>query len=312
MTAALRFGYGTNGLADHSLPDALSWLADEGYDGVAVTLDHRLDPLSPGLAGRAATLGEQARDLGLGVVVETGARFVLDRAAKHHPTLCSDDPAGRRRRLDYLRLAVDAGEAMGAEAVSFWSGTPDPGVPATRAWDHLVAGCAELVEYAAGRGVILGFEPEPGMLVDRIGGYGRLAAALGDPPGFGLTLDVGHCRCNEDDDIVACVRRAGPRLVNVQIEDMRRGVHEHLDFGEGEIDFPPALAALGEVGYTGLVAVELPRHSHAAHEVVPRALAFLRAAAGERARSDEVGRRLGLGPRSQAMSRQAKSGGIVT
>ncbi|MGW4149959.1 sugar phosphate isomerase/epimerase, partial [Streptomyces albogriseolus] len=29
-----------------------------------------------------------------------------------------------------------------------------------------------------------------------------------------------------------------------QIEDMRRGVHEHLPFGDGEIDFPPVLAAL--------------------------------------------------------------------
>jgi sugar phosphate isomerase/epimerase len=280
--SSLRFGYGTNGLADHGLADALAWLADEGYDGVAVTLDHRLDPLAPGLPARAAALGEQARDLGLGIVVETGARYVLERAAKHQPTLCSDDPDGRRRRLDYLRLAVDAGEAMGAEAVSFWSGTPDAGVTAAVAWDRLVAGCAELVDHAAGRGVTLGFEPEPGMLVDRLAGYERLAAALGDPPLFGLTLDVGHCRCNEDDDVVTCVRRSGRRLVNVQIEDMRRGVHEHLDFGEGEIDFPPVLAALSEVGYRGLVAVELPRHSHAAHEVVPRALAFLRAASGDR------------------------------
>lgn len=274
----LRFGYGTNGLADHALPDALAWLAEVGYAGVAVTLDHRLEPFAPGLAARAGALGEQARRLGLGLVVETGARYVLDRAAKHQPTLCSEDPDGRRRRLDYLRLAIDAGAGMGAEAVSFWSGTPDAGTPPTAAWDRLRAGCAELVDHAAGRGVTLGFEPEPGMLVDRLSGYERLAADLGDPAGFGLTLDVGHCRSNEDDDVPACVRRAAPRLVNVQIDDMRRGEHEHLDFGEGEIDFPPVLAAFAEAGYRGLVAVELPRHSHQAHRTVPASLAFLRAA----------------------------------
>ena len=35
---------------------------------------------------------------------------------------------------------------------------------------------------------------------------------------------------------------------------MRRGVHEHLPFGEGEVDLPAVLAALSDIGYGGLVA----------------------------------------------------------
>ena len=33
-------------------------------------------------------------------------------------------------------------------------------------------------------------------------------------------------------------------------------------FGEGEMDFPPIIAALAEIGYDGGVHVELSRHSH--------------------------------------------------
>jgi sugar phosphate isomerase/epimerase len=121
------------------------------------------------------------------------------------------------------------------------------------------------------------------MFVEDLDGYDRLFERLGRPPRFGLTLDIGHCRCLERESVPDCVRRAGPRLVNVQIDDMRRGTHEHLEFGEGEIDFPPVLAALAEIGYRGLVAVELPRHSHAAPDVCRRSLDFLRTAA-ERAR----------------------------
>jgi sugar phosphate isomerase/epimerase len=66
--------------------------------------------------------------------------------------------------------------------------------------------------------------------------------------------------------------------VNVHIEDARRGTHEHLDFGEGDISFPEALAALGGVDYRGLVCVELSRHSHVAHQAVPRARSFLHTA----------------------------------
>src|SRR5690606_25744286 len=76
-----------------------------------------------------------------------------------------------------------------------------------------------------------------------------------------------------------CVREAAPWLRHVQIEDMRRGVHEHLPFGDGEIDFPPVLAALADTGYRGLTVVELPRHSHAGPHFAAHSLPFLRAAA---------------------------------
>ena len=47
----------------------------------------------------------------------------------------------------------------------------------------------------------------------------------------------------------------------------------------GELDLPAALAALEDIGYEGLVAVELSRHSHKAHDVVPAAMRALRGAA---------------------------------
>jgi L-ribulose-5-phosphate 3-epimerase len=77
-------------------------------------------------------------------------------------------------------------------------------------------------------------------------------------------------------------------LVNVQIDDMRRGVHEHLPFGTGEVDFPPVLSALRDVGYGGLVTVELPRHSHAAPIVARESLLFLRHAERAAARTPAV------------------------
>jgi sugar phosphate isomerase/epimerase len=279
----IRFGYGTNGFANHRLPDALDVIAGLGYTGVALTLDHHhLDPYAGGLARRVAEVADHLRTLGLGVVVETGARYLLDPRRKHAPTLLDDD---RDQRVGFLRTAVAIGADLGAEAVSFWSGVRPAHVPPDLAWDRLVDGCARVLEEA--RGVPLGFEPEPGMLVDTIAGWHALRRELGGPDGFGLTLDIGHCRCNEPDPVPDCVTAVGPYLVNVQIDDMRRGTHEHLEFGEGEIDFPPVLRALAGSGYRGLVAVELPRHSHAAPDVAARSLAFLRDAERASARQDE-------------------------
>ncbi|GIF10172.1 sugar phosphate isomerase/epimerase family protein [Actinoplanes teichomyceticus] len=273
----LRFGYGTNGFANHRLTDTLTILADLGYHGVALTLDHgHLDPFAPGLARRVDAVAADLARLGLSLVIETGARYLLDPWEKHAPTLLHDE---RELRIDFLRRAVAVGADLGAEAVSFWAGVRPPGVDERTAWQRLVGGCADVVAAAEEHAVVLGFEPEPGMLVEDIAGWRRLHDALGSPARFGITLDIGHCRCREPEPVPDCVAAVADHLVNVQIDDMRRGVHEHLPFGTGEIDFPPVLAALHAAGYRGLVAVELPRHSHAAPAVAARSIQFLKAAA---------------------------------
>ncbi|MEV4416754.1 TIM barrel protein [Catellatospora sp. NPDC049609] len=270
----LRFGYGTNGFANHRLADALDVIAELGYTGVALTLDHaHLDPYAPDVKDQVARTARLLAERELAVVVETGARYLLDPRRKHAPTFLHDDA---HRRVDFLKRAVDIAAELGAEAVSCWAGVRPAHVSPDVAWQLLAEGCAEVTGHAAERGVALGFEPEPGMLVETLADWQRLRELVGEH--LKLTLDIGHCRANEPLDVADCVRLAGPHLVNVQIDDMRRGVHEHLEFGAGEIDFPPVLRALAETGYTGLVAVELPRHSHAAPDVAARSLSFLRAA----------------------------------
>ncbi len=275
----LRFGYGTNGFGSHRLDDALAVIAGLGYDGVALTLDHpHLDPFEPGLARRTAAVARRLADLGLAVVVETGARYVLDPWRKHEPTLVSDE--GTDHRLDLLARAARVAGDLGAEAVSFWSGTLPPHTSEDTGWERLCAGVSAVLDTADRIGVVCAFEPEPGMFIDRLDGVLELRRRLGDPDRLRVTLDVGHVVCNETRSMAGTIEAAGPWLANVQLDDMRPGVHEHLEFGEGEVDLARVLEALEEVGYTGLASVELPRHGHAAPAVAERSLSCLRQAAG--------------------------------
>lgn len=274
--AGLRYAYNTNGLAHHRLDDALGLLADTGYAGVALTLDvHHFDPFAPDAMGRAEQLRTRLDALGLDVVVETGARYLLDPRAKHEPTLVTADPEGRARRLAYLRLACDVAEVLGAEAVSFWAGVPRAGVDRVQAWGWVVDGVRAVVESHGGRACALAVEPEPGMLVEDAEDWARLRAEV---PGIALALDTGHCVVSGVHEPEQAVRAFAPHLGTVAVEGMRRGVHEHLPLDEGDVDLPAVLAALQEVGYRRLVTVELSRDSHRAHEMVPQALATLRAA----------------------------------
>ncbi|MGI5379443.1 sugar phosphate isomerase/epimerase family protein [Streptomyces sp. CA-251387] len=278
----LRFGYGTNGLADLRLDDALALLADLGYDGVGLTLDHmHLDPLAPDLATRTRRLAQRLGALGLDVTVETGARYVLDPRRKHGPSLLDPDADARARRVDLLIRAVRVAADLGAYAVHCFSGVTPPGTDPDTAWHRLADALTPVLDAAATAGVPLAVEPEPGHLLATLADFHRLRRTLGDPHHLGLTLDIGHCQCLELLSPADCVRAAAPWLRHVQIEDMRRGIHEHLPFGDGEIDFPPVLAALAATGYQGLTVVELPRHSHAGPHFAELSLPFLRRAEAE-------------------------------
>ncbi|MFF9342880.1 MULTISPECIES: sugar phosphate isomerase/epimerase family protein [unclassified Streptomyces] len=276
----LRFGYGTNGLTDLRLDDALGLLAELGYDGVGLTLDHmHLDPSAPGLAARTARVARRLGRLGLTATVETGARYVLDPRRKHGPSLLDPDPRDRAARRRLLVKAVRVAADLGAHAVHCFSGVVPPGTGADTAWRRLEEELEPVLDAADGAGVPIAIEPEPGHLLATLDDFHRLRAALGDPAPLGLTLDIGHCQCLETAPPAECVRAAAPWLRHVQIEDMRRGVHEHLPFGDGEIDFPPVLDALAATGYQGLTVVELPRHSHAGPRLAASSLAFLHDAA---------------------------------
>jgi ribosomal protein S12 methylthiotransferase accessory factor len=273
---SLRYAYNTNGLTSHRLDDALALLADTGYAGVALTLDVvHLDPFAPDAFAQAERVRRRCDVLGLGVVVETGARFLLDPRAKHEPTLVTADADGRARRLAYLRLACDLAGVLGAEAVSFWAGVPRPGVDRDQAWRWVVDGVRALADSHGGGPYALAVEPEPGMLVEDCDGWARLAAEV---PGLTLALDTGHCVVAGRYAPEEAVAAFAPRLGTVAVEGMRRGVHDHLPLDEGDVDLAAVLRALTAAGWDRLVTLELSRDGHRAHEMVPRAMATLLAA----------------------------------
>ena len=275
------FGYNTNGFAHHRLEDAIDIIALIGYQSVAITLDfHALLPSYDGFSEQVTRVKNLLSAKNLRSVIETGGRFVLDLQRKHQPTLISPVKCERQVRLEFLMKAVDIARELDSNLVSFWSGRPLDKASSGVLMDRLVYGCHKLCDYAAERKVRLAFEPEPGMFIDTMEQFAELHQRV-NQPNFGLTIDIGHLHCQGEVPISDQLRKWSQLLWNVHIEDMSRGVHEHLMFGEGEIDFLPILRTLTEIGYEGGVHVELSRHSHDAVNAARKSLDFLRAAASE-------------------------------
>jgi L-ribulose-5-phosphate 3-epimerase len=273
----MRLGYNTNGLAHHRLLDAIGLLADEGYRSVAITLDvGALDPYQDPLplAREARTVRAALERRGLACVIETGARYLLNPRAKHDPTLMDPDPARRAIRQDFLRRAIDLADALGAEAVSLWSGRAPSVIDEESGLDRLTEALKPVIDYAETLEIPLAFEPEPGMFIDTLDRFGRLDERVRHPL-FQLTVDLGHVHCLEEGSWDPLMQRWGARIVNIHIEDMVQDVHEHLMFGEGTMDFPAIFRALRRIDYQRGLNVELSRHSFMAVEAVRSAAAFL-------------------------------------
>jgi L-ribulose-5-phosphate 3-epimerase len=273
----MKLGYNTNGLAHHRLLEAIDLLADEGYQCVAITLDAgALDPYEePGDLAKQVVKVRRALDhRDMARVVETGARYLLNPRRKHDPTLLDPDPKRRAIRQDFLLRSIDVARDLEAPAVSLWSGRLPDQVDEDVAMDRLAEALKPVLDRAEETGVSLAFEPEPGMFIDTLERFERLDSRVRHPL-FQLTIDVGHVHCSREGDIATLLRKWGPRVLNIHIEDMVADVHEHLMFGEGTMDFPPILEALHQLGYQEGVNVELSRHSHMGVEAVRAAAAFL-------------------------------------
>lgn len=268
-------GYNTNGLAHHRWDDALQLIAEAGYRSVAITVDHHC--LSPDSSTRRQDLARMAAMLqrcGLRCVIETGARFLLDPRRKHQPTLLSTAADARQQRRDFLIDCIGLAAELQADAVSFWSGSAIDATPPAVLWSRLVDECRWLSDIAGQRQVRLAFEPEPGMFLETCDQFAQLRQDV-DHPQFGLTLDIGHVHCLQDGGLPDRMRQFADCLWNIHLEDMAIGVHEHLPFGAGTIDFPPVFQALCDIDYRRGLHVELSRDSHRAPTALRESFDFL-------------------------------------
>lgn len=269
----VRLGFNSNGFQGHRLGEALGCLAELGYRAVAITPDVGcLDPRETG-GDELTRIAARCRFLGLEVVVETGARFILDPWRKHRPNLLEVDDSWHVR-LEYLLRMLEWCDILGARVLSFWSGALPENQTEQGAEYRLIAALEILRRRADELGVVLGLEPEPGHWIATLSDYARLR---NEYPGlFKMTLDVGHILSNQETEPHQAIHEWRDEIVNLQLDDMRWGEHLHLAPGEGQLNWVELVRALKELDLQVPACFELSRDGHRFHELAPYCMQAMR------------------------------------
>ena len=259
MSRMINLAFSTNAFKKNTLEEAIEAIARIGYGGVELMADvpHAYPQNMDGQ--RIERLRARLKQLGLSVS-NVNAFTLFACGDTYHPTWIEDDEAKRRTRIDHTLKSIELARAFGAKTISLQPGGPLIGTTITRelAGERFADGLRQVIPAAKAANITLGIEPEPGLFIESSAEYVEFKRKYFDgEPTVKMNCDLGHLFCVGDDP-VEVIRGMPEQIAHVHLEDIGENrVHQHLTPGKGAIDFPRIFAALGDVGYTGRVTVEL-------------------------------------------------------
>jgi D-psicose/D-tagatose/L-ribulose 3-epimerase len=230
-------------LTDAGLAELAPRVRDWGFDMIELPVENPGD-------WDAATAARLLADLGLGATV----CLVMGPGRE----LVAADPGSVATTQDYLRQVVDIAAEVGSAVIAgpayasvgrTWRMSP---ADRQACYAELRENLAPVVEHAISAGVRIGVEPLNRYETSVLNTVDQTLLALDGLPaeGCGIALDVYHLNI-EERDIPAAIRRAGRRIVHVQVCANDRGAP-----GADHLDWPGILAALDDSGYDGPLAIE--------------------------------------------------------
>jgi protein FrlC len=256
----MKLAYSTNGFTRRPLVRAIEEIVRLGYEGVEILADkpHAFPPSldAPWVQDVKRTLERSGLPIS-NINGNTAMGFCSDPTGEtsFEPSLCNASREIRNRRLQYTKSCIDLAEHLGAANISITSGMCLPGNPPRQAWGYFIESLLEVMDYAEKKAINVGIEYEPGLLIENGDELVQAIETIGSKR-LGANLDLGHAAVGGE-DLHALMRKLGPRIWNIHLEDIYQRKHYHLIPGEGTIDFRAIFDTLQGMQYDGFVTVEL-------------------------------------------------------
>ncbi len=199
------------------------------------------------------------------------------------------DPAQRKEALNRVCNGIEEAVNLNCDVVRVLIGAVADGVSFRTAFDWIMSGLAEAVQYAAAYGVVLALENH-GFLAGRAEQVEEIIRTMSSPL-LGANIDTGNfLLVNQSPE--EAVRKLAPFAVSVHLKDYKEvplGYQGDACFamdgrkyagtviGEGDASILACLKALKEAGYQGYLSIEYDGDKDPS-EAVSKSIAYTRSA----------------------------------
>jgi sugar phosphate isomerase/epimerase len=226
---------------DEPLDDSFARIAANGYDYVELLAD----PATFDVPAIRRLIDRHGLPVGSVCMIYTG-----------ETDLVSSDPDVRANTTAYIRDMIDRAGDLGVQYIPI---TPTanmkvrPEVAVEEEWKWAREAIRQVGEYAGPRGVRLVIEPwnrYETYLITRLGQAVEMAREV-DLPNVGVKGDLFHMNIEEESTPEA-IRSARGLLWHMDFADNTRAAP-----GRGQLDIDAAARALAEIGFDGIVNMEL-------------------------------------------------------
>jgi myo-inositol catabolism protein IolH len=250
--------------------DVVRLAADQGYQYLEWSWREDFIPLL------RRPRADRARILELrGALSETGVELVSLVALYRW---ASTDELERQAAVTYWRRAIEVALEVGCERLNTeFSGDPAAPAASEAAWTRSME---ELLPTLEREGVTIDIEPHPGDFVEDSNVAADLVRSVGSPS-IRYLFCAPH-RFHLGSDLAEMIRYCAPVLTHVHVADTMNHlassglrfivnpvdapvrVHQHLNLGEGEVEWETFFGTLHEVGFDGvLTSAVFSREEHA-------------------------------------------------
>lgn len=250
--------------------DLMRFARKAGYDALEIapfTIANHVTDIS-------STVRQQIRDEAAHVgIAISGVHWVL--AETEGMYLNHPDAPVRERTARYFVDLVDFCADLGGHTIVL--GSPKQrnvmaGVSLAQAWDWARATLRDAVQHAGGREVTICLEPlgpTDTNFINTAADAIRFVQQM-ESPNIKIILDV-KAMCTESTPIPQIIRESWPHFAYFHANDRNlKGP------GFGDVDFKPIAAALREVGYDGVVSVEVFKFDEGAEAIATKSIRYLK------------------------------------
>ena len=241
-----------------SYEDAVRRIMAKGFDGVEI-----------GIYNRAFEIRESFFEEDF---PERMKACMAENGVKAYSVGAHMDYTESEKKLQAIIKAVGVAAKLGAKQMIINGAIRKEELPYEEQWDKFIADTKLICAEAEKQNVYLAMEFEPGFVADNTEKMLQAFKEIHSPMLF-INADVGHVFLQDEDPMAAMDKYRG-QVVHAHLENMAKGVHNHLVPWEGDMDLKAYLTKLKEIGFDGNASLDVYQYDYEA--VAEESVAYLK------------------------------------